>query len=95
VAQLVDALLYKPESRGGRLPVVSMKFFFDVFLPGRTLALGSTQPLTEMSNYQEYLLRGKGCRFVGLTTLPHSCADCFEIWEPQPPGTLRACPGME
>jgi len=24
--------------------------------------------------------------------LPPSCADCLEIWEPQPPGTLRACP---
>jgi hypothetical protein len=24
---------------------------------------------------------------VGLTTLPPSCADCLEIWEPQPPGT--------
>jgi len=29
---------------------------------------------------------------VGLTTLPLSCADCLEIWESQPPGTLRACP---
>jgi hypothetical protein len=26
--------------------------------------------------------RGKGSRCVGLTTLPHSCADCLEIWEP-------------
>jgi hypothetical protein len=25
-----------------------------------------------------------------MTTLPPSCADCLEIWEPQPPGTLRA-----
>ena len=23
-----------------------------------------------------------------------SCADCLEIWEPQPPRTLRACPGL-
>jgi hypothetical protein len=22
------------------------------------------------------------------------CANCPEIWEPQPPGTLRACPGL-
>jgi len=36
---------------------------------------------------------GKGSQCVGLTTLPLSCADCLEIWEPQPPGTLRACPG--
>jgi len=26
--------------------------------------------------------------------LPPSCASCLEIWEPQPPGTLRACPGL-
>jgi len=36
---------------------------------------------------------GKGGRCVRLTTLPPSCADCLEIWEPQPLGTLRACPG--
>ena len=33
---------------------------------------------------------GKGGRCMGLTTLPPFCADCLEIWEPQPPGTLRA-----
>jgi len=31
---------------------------------------------------------------VGLTTLPSSCADFLEIWEPQPPGTFKACPGL-
>jgi hypothetical protein len=31
---------------------------------------------------------------VGLTTLPLPCANCLEIWEPQPPGSLRACPGV-
>ena len=46
------------------------------------------------NEYQEYFLGGKGGRCVGLTTLPPSCADCFEIWDPQPPGTLRACPGL-
>jgi hypothetical protein len=29
-----------------------------------------------------------------MTNLPPSCADCHEILEPQPPGTLRACPGL-
>ena len=57
------------------------------------MALVSTQPLTE-KEYQEYFLRGKGGRCVGLKTLPPSCADCLEIWGPQPPGTLRACPGL-
>ena len=35
-----------------------------------------------------------GGRCVGLTSLPPACADCLEIWEPQPAGTLRACPGL-
>jgi hypothetical protein len=34
----------------------------------------------------------RGC--VGLTTLLPSCADCLELWEPQPPVTLRAYPGL-
>jgi hypothetical protein len=29
-----------------------------------------------------------------LTTLPLSCVHCLEIWEPQTPETLRACPGQ-
>jgi len=37
---------------------------------------------------------GKGGRFLELTTLSPSCADCLEIWEPQPPQTLRTCPGL-
>ena len=57
---------------------------------GRTMALWSTQPLTEMST--RYITwGGKGGRCVGLTTLPPSCPDCLEIWELQLPGTLMAC----
>ena len=59
-----------------------------------TMALGLTQPPTEMSTSNISLGGGgKGGRCVGLTTLPPSCADCHEIWEPQRSGTLRACPG--
>jgi hypothetical protein len=36
---------------------------------------------------------GKGGRCEGLTTLPPYRAECHEIWEPQPPGTLRAWSG--
>jgi hypothetical protein len=36
----------------------------------------------------------KGGRCVGLTTLPPSYVDCLKIWEPQTPGTLRACNGI-
>jgi hypothetical protein len=42
---------------------------------------------------QEYFRGGKGGRCVGLN-FPPSCTDCNEIWEPQPPGTLRASPGL-
>jgi hypothetical protein len=38
---------------------------------------------------------GKGGRYVGLITLSPSGADCVEIWEPQPPGTLWTCPGLQ
>ena len=39
-------------------------------------------------------MRGKGSPCLGLTTLTRSCADCHEIWEPQPPETVRASPGL-
>jgi len=44
--------------------------------------------------YQEYFLGGKGGRCTGLTNLHISCAERLEIWELQPVGTLRACPGL-
>jgi len=46
------------------------------------------------NEYQEYFLRGKSGWCIRLTTLPPSCAECLEIWKPEPPGTLRACPGL-
>jgi len=49
----------------------------------RTMTLGLNQPLIEMST-----------RCVWPTTLQPSCADCLEIWGPQPPGTLWACLGL-
>ena len=36
-------------------------------------------------------------RCVRLTTLPPSCADCLDVWEPQPPepsGPVQACNGI-
>jgi hypothetical protein len=59
---------------------------------GSTIALRSTKPLTEMRT-RNISWWGGGGRCVGVT-LPLSCADCLEIWEPQPPATLRACPGL-
>ena len=58
-------------------------------LPSCTMALGSTQPLTEMST------SGILCEVkVADATLPSSCADCLEIWKPQTSGSGRTCPGQ-
>jgi hypothetical protein len=57
------------------------------------MALRSTQPLREMSA-RNISWGAKGARCVRLTTLPPSRAYCLDIWEPQPAGTLRACPGL-
>jgi hypothetical protein len=59
---------------------------------GRTMALGSTEPLPEMSTRSISWV--KGSQYIVLTTLPPPCADCFTNREPQPPGTLRACQGL-
>ena len=75
----------------GSIPDVVIGVFHWHYPSSCAMALGLTQPLTEMSNRN--ISWGKGGRCLGLTTLPPSCADCFEIWEPQPPGNLRACPG--
>jgi hypothetical protein len=65
-------------------PVVPLTSFF-------RLQYGAGVKLVSNRNeYQKYFLGVKAC----LTNLPPSCADCLEIWEPQPPETLRACPGL-
>jgi hypothetical protein len=56
------------------------------------MALGLTQPLVKMSTRN--IPGGKGGRCMRLTTSPPSRAECHEIWEPKPPGTLWAAPGL-
>ena len=68
--------------------MVPLEYFIDII---RTMILGSTEPLREMST-MIISCGGKGGRCVGLTTLPPSPAYFLEIREPQLPGTLRACP---
>jgi len=89
VAQLVEALRYKPKGRGfeSRWCHWNISSFQPHYDPG-------VDSVSKRNEYQEYFLWGKGGRWLGLTILPPSCADCLEIWDPQPPGTLRACPGL-
>ena len=75
-----------------RFPMASFEFFHWRNPSGRTMALWLTQSLTEMSTRN--ISWSKGGRCVGLTTLPRSCAECLDIWEPKPPGTLRAWKGL-
>ena len=58
------------------------------------MALGSAQPLTEMSTRNISWAGGKDGQYVRLTNLPSLCADCQEVLEPQLPGTLRASTGI-
>jgi hypothetical protein len=53
------------------------------------MALGLTQ-LINRNKYQNYFLGDKGGHYAGLSTLPPSCADRLQIWEPHSCGTLRA-----
>jgi hypothetical protein len=71
-----------------RFPMVSLGFFIDIILIRSHYGLG-VDSASNRNEYQEYFFGGKGGRCVGVTTLPPSCADCLEIWEPQPPGTLK------
>jgi hypothetical protein len=88
---VVEALRYNPEGR--RFDSRWCHWIFHWHNPScRTMALVSTQPLTEMSTRN--ISWGKGGQRVGLTTLPPSCADCLKIWEPQPLGNLKACNGI-
>jgi len=33
-------------------------------------------------------------RREGMAKAAGECAVCLETWEPEPPGTLRICPGL-
>ena len=76
---VVKALRYKPAGRGFDSSMVSLEFFTDN-PSGRTMALGSTQPLTEMSTrYISWGYRRPVRKADNLTTI---LCRCHEIWEP-------------
>jgi hypothetical protein len=56
----------------------------------RTMALGSTQPLTEMNEYEESSWGVKGGRRVRLTSLPLRADFLDKMWEPRRLTTLWA-----
>ena len=73
--------------------MMSSEFFSDN-LSGRTMALESTQPLTEMK--PGVFPWGKGGRCVKLTTLPSSCVIVMKSGNLnflEPSGPLQACNG--
>ena len=76
VAQLVQALRYKPEVLGFDSRWCHWNFSLTLFFrPHYGPEIDSTSNRNE---YQEYFLGGKGGRCVGLTTLTPSCADFLE-----------------
>jgi len=92
IAQLVEALRYKSEGRSFDSRWCHWNFSLtQSFQPHYGSGVDSASNRNE---YQEYFLGSKGGRCVGLTNLAHSCANCLGIWEPQPPGILRVCPGL-
>ena len=86
------ALRYKPEGRG--FDSRWCYWNFSLTESFRTQYDDGVDSASNRNKYQEIFPEGEGGRCVGLTTLPSSCADCLEIWDPQPPGTLRGCPGQ-
>ena len=77
----------------GSIPDYVIGIFHLHNLSGRTTTMELTQPLTEMST-RNIFWGGKGGWCLRLTTLPPSCANCLEIWEPHTTGKFRASPGL-
>ena len=95
MAQLVEAMRYKVGRSRARFPMVSLEFFIDN-RSGRTMALGSTQPLTEMSTRNI----SWGVKVAGaLGWQPYHLhvpivlkSGCLNLLEPS--GPVQACNGI-
>jgi hypothetical protein len=73
-------------------PMESLESFTDWIVPAALWPW--VDSASNRNEYLEYFLESKGGRCLGLTTLPPSCADCLEIWEPQTPGNIGDCQGL-
>jgi hypothetical protein len=76
----------------GSIPGGVTGFFRDIFLLTMPWPWGQLGPCWKW--VPGTFPGGKGGWCVRMTTSPPSCAECREIWEPKPPGTLRASPGL-
>ena len=76
----------------GSIPGGVTGFPSDIFPSDRTMTLGSTQPIVQISTRN--ISGGKGGRCARPTTSPPSRAECHKILEPKPPGTLWATPDL-
>jgi hypothetical protein len=95
VVLLVEALRNTLEGRGFNSRWCHWKFLLTYSL--RSHYGPEVDSASNRNEYQGYFLGSKGGRCVGLTTLPPSYADCFEIWETQllePSGSVQACNGI-
>jgi len=87
VAQLSETLCYKPEGR--RFNSRRCHWNFSLAHSIQPHYGPGVDSASNRNEHQEYFLGVKVCQCIGLTTLPPSCADYLEIWQHQPPGTLR------
>jgi hypothetical protein len=86
VAQLVEA----PHFTTSRQVAVSIPDSgFEIFHFADPFACAGIDSTSNVSEYQEFSLEGKGGRCVGLTTLPRTYASCLKILKPQTFGALR------
>jgi hypothetical protein len=99
VAQLVEALHYKPEGR--RFDSQWCRWNFSLTYSIRPHCDPRVVSASNRNSYHKYFLGGLGGlyswavrRADKLTTFMYS-TNCLEVWDPQPPGILRACQGLE
>jgi hypothetical protein len=81
-----EALRHKPEGRGFDSRWCHWNFLLTSFQPHFDPGVNSA---CKRNEFQEHLFVGKGSRCIGLKTCSPSCANCLEIWQPQPPGNPK------